>query len=240
MTWGKRWSGWIGALAMVLILSAAFWLRWTYVRNVSLYVDEYITLRAAQQILDRGLPLLPTGNFYSHGLILSYIEAALMALTGFDPLVARLPVLLLSLLTVVLTWWLGQRWFSPPVGLLAAALLTLSPEAIIWGGRARMYGPLQFFVLLTLFLYWRCLEAEGHWRRALLFALSFLCALFLHAEATLLLPVLVLIAFGAAWPGLRQGGLLAVLRRWWQTGLVAAWFVVGLGALVELWFPSPH
>jgi len=232
----KRWSGWLVALAMVLILSAAFWLRWTYVRNVSLYVDEYITLRAAQQILDRGLPLLPTGNFYSHGLLLSYVEAALMALTGFDPLVARLPVLLLSLLTVVLSWWLGQRWFSQPVGLLAAALLALSPEAIIWGGRARMYGPLQFSVLLTVFLYWRCLAKDAHWRRTLLFALSFLCALFLHAEAMLLLPVLVLIAFGAAWPELRQGGLLAALRRWWQTGLVAAWLVAGLGVLAELWF----
>jgi len=236
MSEGERRSGRFGVLTVVLILGMAFWLRWTYVQNVSLYVDEYITLRAARQILERGLPLLPTGNFYSHGLLLSYVEAALMALSGFDPLLARLPVLLVGLLAVALTWWLGRRWFSPAVGLLAAALLALSPEAIVWGGRARMYAPLQFFVLLALFFHWRCLTRDAHWRQALLFALSFLCALFLHAETMLLLPALVVIAVGAAWPDMRRGGLSAVLHRWWRTGLLVAWLVAGLGVLLELWF----
>jgi 4-amino-4-deoxy-L-arabinose transferase-like glycosyltransferase len=235
VTGNKRWAWWLGAMLLAIILSVAFWLRWTYVQGVSPYVDEYITLRAAQQILERGLPILPTGNFYSHGLILSYVESGIMALTGFDPLAARLPVLLYSLLTVALTWWLGTRWFSLPVGLLSAALLALTPDAIIWGGRARMYVPLQFFVLLAVFFYWGALTS-GRWRNSALFAFCFLGALFHHAEAMVLLPVFLLIAVSVAWPALRRDGLLAVLRHWWRTGLIVAWIVAALGVLLELWF----
>ncbi len=236
MTTHRRWSCWLTVAALVVITGTALWLRWTYAAGVSLHVDEYITLRAARQILDRGLPLLPTGNFYSHGMFLSYVEAAVMGLVGFDPLAARLPVLLISVLTVVLSWWVGHRWFSAPVGLTAAALLALTPDAIIWGGRARMYAPLQFFVLLAVLFYWRVLAKGGGWRASALFALSFLVALFLHAEVMVLLPVLGVIALGAAWPALRRDGPAAVLRRWWRAGLIVAWLVAALGVLAELWF----
>jgi 4-amino-4-deoxy-L-arabinose transferase-like glycosyltransferase len=231
-----RELGWIEGAILIAILVVAFWLRWIYVQGVSLYVDEYITLRAARQILDQGLPLLPTGNFYSHGLLLSYAEAGIMALAGFNPVAARLLVLIVSLLAVALTWWVGRRWFSPPVGLLAAMLLAMTPEAIIWGGRARMYAPLQFFVLLAIFFYWRSLTRGDGWRSSLAFTLCFLAALFHHAETMLLLPVFVLVAVGASWPELRQNGPGAVLRRWWRSGLIAAWFVAALGVLAELWF----
>ena len=234
----RRQFGWAEALVLLAILAVAGWLRWTHVQDVSLHVDEYITLRAARQILDRGLPLLPSGNFYSHGLLLSYVEAGVMALVGFDPVAARLPVLLVSLLGILLTWWVSRRWFSPSAGLLAAALLAFTPEAVIWGGRARMYAPLQLFVLLAVFFYWRGLSRGGTWRDSALFALSFLAAQFLHAEAMILLPVLVLIAAGAAWPELRRGGVGAVLRRWWRSGLIVAWFVAALAVLTELWFRS--
>ncbi len=236
MTVSRRGIGWLTVALLVAILGMALWFRWTYVRGVSLYVDEYITLRAAWQILERGVPLLPTGNFYSHGLLLSYVEAGVAALVGFDPLAARLPVLLISVLTVFLVWWVGRRWFSQPVGLLAAGLLALAPEAIVWGGRARMYAPLQFFVLLAVFAYWRAVGAGGRRRDSLFFALCFLCALFLHAEAMILLPVLGLVALGIDGPRLRREGLAGLLRFWWGKGLILAWGAAALGVLVELWF----
>jgi 4-amino-4-deoxy-L-arabinose transferase-like glycosyltransferase len=234
----SRKSGWAEAFMLLAILVVAGWLRWTHVQDVSLHVDEYITLRAARQILDQGLPLLPTGNFYSHGLLLSYAEAGVMALVGFDPVAARLPVLLVSFLGILLTWWVGRRWFSPAAGLLAAALLAFTPEAVIWGGRARMYAPLQLFVLLAVFFYWRGLSQGGTWRDSSLFALSFLAAQFLHAEAMILLPVFALIAAAASLPELRHDGAGAVVRRWWRTGLIAAWFIAALAVLTELWFRS--
>lgn len=236
MTASRRGASWLPAVLLAAIVAIAFGFRWTYVRSVSPYVDEYITLRAAFQILDRGAPLLPTGNFYSHGLLLSYVEAGVAALVGFDPLAARLPVLLISLLTVVLTWWVGRRWFSEPVGLLAAALLALAPEAIIWGGRARMYAPLQFFALLAVFVYWRAVGAGGRRRDSFFFALCFLGALFLHAEAMILLPVLGLVALVLDGPRLRREGPGGLLRFWWDKGLILAWVAAALGVLVELWF----
>jgi 4-amino-4-deoxy-L-arabinose transferase-like glycosyltransferase len=232
----SRAIGWTEGLILLAILALAFWLRWTHVREVSLHVDEYITLRAAQQILERGIPLLPTGNFYSHGLLLSYAEAGILGLIGFDPVAARFPVLVVGLFAVALTWWVGRRWFSPSVGLLAAALLALTPDAVIWGGRARMYAPLQFFVLLAIFFYWRGLAQGGNWRHSVLFSLSFLGAMFLHAETMILLPAFVLIAVAMSWPELRSDGVATALRRWWRTGLIVAWLIAALGVLAELWF----
>ena len=223
-------------LLLLGILLAAGWLRWTYIRSVSLHVDEFITLRAARQILERGIPLLPTGNFYSHGLILSYVEAGIMAVFGFAPLLARLPALLSGLLTVGLTWWIGRKWFSPVAGLIAAAILAPTPSAIVWGGRARMYAPLQLFALLTVYFFWRSVGREGTRRDSALFALSFLLTLFHHAEGVVLLPGLALIALGTAWPELRQRKIRSVLHGWWQRGLIAAGLVCGFGVLVEFSF----
>jgi len=81
---------------LVAVTAAGFWLRWLYARDVSFFVDEYLTVRAAGRILAQGVPLLPSGNFYSHGLVVSYLVAPLLGLGVTEPWLLRLPVLLLS------------------------------------------------------------------------------------------------------------------------------------------------
>lgn len=76
----SRWGGAWEILLLGAIVALGLWFRWLYARDVSFFVDEYLTARAAQKILEEGLPLLPSGNFYSHGLLLSYVEAAIVGL----------------------------------------------------------------------------------------------------------------------------------------------------------------
>ena len=101
---------------------------------------------------------------------------------------------------VGLTWRFGRRICSPSVGLVAAALLAFAPESILWGGRVRMYAPLQFFVLLATVAFYRWI-VEGQDRPAerWLFVLAYWGALFSHAEAMLLWPI------WALWALLQRG-----------------------------------
>ena len=136
-------------ILLVLCLAFAFWLRWQFITQVNLYPDEFVTLLAMDMIGQKGIPELPSGLFYEHGLLYSYL-AGMVALVGEPAFLGRLTSLVLGLSTIGLTYLLGQKCFSPPVGLLAAAGLTLASSAIHWHGRVRMYALLQLFVLLTL------------------------------------------------------------------------------------------
>jgi hypothetical protein len=178
-----------------------------YYLNGDPFVDEWATMLVARGIWERGLPLLPSGSFYGHGMLFSYLDALFLAILGWAPEVAQLPSLLAGLLTIPLTYVVGRslfvspeashrageeqvgvvgepgramRWRGEAVGLLAAALAALDPVAIIWAGRARGYTLLQVLVLIAIL----CI----HRRRYLLFALAYAAAVFTHAEAALLLP----------------------------------------------------
>ncbi|MGQ9598799.1 MAG: ArnT family glycosyltransferase [Anaerolineae bacterium] len=210
---GHRIRAWESIL-LLAILVLGLWFRWRYAVDVSFFVDEYLTARAAEKILAQGVPILPSGNFYSHGLLLSYIEALVIGLGGTQQLVMRLPVIVMSIASILLTWWFGRKTVSPIAGLVAAALLAMAPEAILWGGRVRMYAPLQFFVLLAtiIFYFWVVLERDRPLYR-MGFVAVYWCALLSHAETALLLPLWgawVLIQRGWRWL-LRPANLLTFL-----------------------------
>ncbi len=189
---------------LVGLLAVGLFVRLRYAREISLFVDEFTTMWAAKRILQLGVPLMPSGVLYTRGLLASYVEAAFLAVR-YDPFVARLPSIILGLATILVVYHVGRRQFGPRVGLVAAALMTLAPEAIVWGGRARFYVQLQLFVLLTAWALYAALQAhENPARRRFLyrwFALLFVFALFSQEETILLYPPLVVAT--VAWRGVR-------------------------------------
>jgi 4-amino-4-deoxy-L-arabinose transferase-like glycosyltransferase len=192
---------WLTALACVLLV--AIWLRWRYIVHVQPYPDEFVTLLAVKMILEKGVPVLPSGLFYEHGLLFSYAAAAVSALVGFSRDVVRATSLVFSLLTVLLIWQVGRRWFSTAAGLLAATMLAVAPTAVLWGGRARMYALLELCVLLTLsFALQGSLVGRPAWRRVAL--LCFLGAVLSHFVAIALLPPLVVAALAVGWLAARK------------------------------------
>ncbi len=152
-------------VALAALLGLALWLRWRYVREISLYVDEFTTLWAARQVQNHGAPIMPSGVLYTRGLLASYVEALFLGLFGFSYTVGRLPSVLFGLATVVAVWRIGRREWPTSlligVGGLAAIGLTLLPEAIVWSSRARFYAQLQFFALLTVWAAYRFVTGYG-------------------------------------------------------------------------------
>ncbi len=183
---------WVSSLAILAILALGGYLRAKYLLSSSPFVDEYITMEAARKILERGAPILESGNLYTHGLLFSYLDAGFMALLSFTPIAARLPSLLASLLAIFVTFRLGNRAFSSVVGVLAALSLALDPEAVIWGGRARMYALLQLEIAALVYFLYRSEVGNEENASRYLMALCFLAAIFSQAVALLLLPFILL------------------------------------------------
>lgn len=227
MTRPSRHHVLVGGLALALVLGLAAWLRWRYIVQVQPYPDEFVTLLAVRSILERGLPVLPSGLFYEHGLLFSYLGAASSALFGFSRESVRAASLACGLASLGLTWWLGRRWFSAQAGWLAALMLAAAPSAVMWGGRARMYTLLHIWVLLTSYwMFQGTLTGRALWRW--LAVASFLAAALTQFVAVALLPPLVLGGLGVGWLAARRLECPAWFARRAVLAEGAAW----LGALV--------
>jgi len=134
-----------------LLLLIGFWLRVSLWLGSLYHVDEFVSMLAAKIVAERGLPVLPSGLFYDHGLLYSWLAGALIALVGFKEEVARWPVLLISVFTIAVYYVSARRLFDSRItGLIAAALATFDQLSIEWGTRARMYAPAHLFVLLSM------------------------------------------------------------------------------------------
>lgn len=186
--------------ALAAVLAIAFWLRWQYVQTISLYVDEFTTLWAAQRTQVLGAPIMPSGVLYTRGLLATYLTALVGAIAGLSYTTGRLLSVGFGLATIVAIFAVGRCAWNVRVGWLAALGLALLPEAIVWGGRARFYAQLQFFTLLAIWAaFWAIQAPEGRGgagsqpaKRHLIFAAFFLLALFSQEETVLLYPPIVL------------------------------------------------
>lgn len=199
----------IGApIGLGMVLVAAFGLRLAYLLHGHPFFDEFSSLLAAQAILRQGVPILPSGLFYEHGLFFTYLATPFVALAGWlaEPanprplfILARLPSLVVGVVTVLGLYRIGRRWLAPPAGLAAAALLAFSPEGMVWGGRARMYALGQLLTLLLAFFAYQGSLGAGRPRWRWLAWLMLLLALLTQFGAIILAPAVVLGMLVVAW-----------------------------------------
>jgi 4-amino-4-deoxy-L-arabinose transferase-like glycosyltransferase len=223
------WTYALGLLAVLVGLA----LRLAYALHASPYIDEFTTIWAAQQVLERGLPQFPTGAIYTQGLIYTYLDALALALgQGVQPFLARLPSLILSVVTLAFMVYGARRLYRAwPVG-LAAFWLAVDAQAILWGGRARTYALLQLLVLLAFLAWYRgAIGADRAGWRWLAIALL-VVALVEQPLILLLLPPLAVLAVAVrGWRWLRQPVV-------WLQALVVVVAVVARWLLYNLMVPA--
>jgi 4-amino-4-deoxy-L-arabinose transferase-like glycosyltransferase len=205
-------------IGLLALLGIALWLRWQYVRDISLSVDEFTTLWAARRVLETGAPIMPSGVLYTRGLLTTYVTAAFELIGGDNVIVGRLPSLVFGLATVVALFAVARREWNARVAWLATLGLVLLPEAVIWSGRARFYAQLLLFALLTLWAAYAAITPRSastarvaQVRPPLLFALLFVLALIAQEQTILLYPSIVLCMW--LWRGWRY---------LWQPAVLAA------------------
>jgi 4-amino-4-deoxy-L-arabinose transferase-like glycosyltransferase len=185
-----------------LLIVIGFGLRLHYLLESRPFFDEFTTMLAVRAILERGLPILPSGLFYEHGLLYSYLAAVPVALVRLALSMARLPSLVVGTLAIPLLYRLGKRMSSRWTGLLAAGILATAPEGVVWGGRARMYALAQALVLLAVCLAYlgASQETERAGRRYRYGALAALfAALFSQMGTIIVIPSLLIGVLVVGW-----------------------------------------
>ena len=220
------------------IVAVGLAMRLAYMLHGHPFVDEFTSILAAQAILQHGLPVLPSGLFYDHGLLFTYLAAPWIGLAhslGADSLfvLARLPSLIVGVATIPLLYWIGRRWVSPQAGLVAAALLAVSPEGMVWAGRARMYALAGLLALLLAFFAFEGSRGEGRARMRWLAWPVLLAALLTQFGAIILAPAVGLGMLAVGWLTRPNRGRPWFLRPAVMAEGVAVIGVVGLGLLVK-------
>lgn len=94
-------------------------------------------------------------------VLLSYLDIPVFAIVGINPLSIRLIPVLLGILTLPLVFLITRKLFSSKTGLIATAILALTPWHIIasrWGLESNL---LPFFFLLGIYTFTKALDDRG-------------------------------------------------------------------------------
>jgi 4-amino-4-deoxy-L-arabinose transferase-like glycosyltransferase len=175
---------------ILALMALAFGLRFQHLLARIFHIDEYISMLAAQMTAEKGAPIFPSGLFYGHGLLTSYLAAPLVRLLGFSEEIARWPSLLAGMLSVAAFYLVGLRLFkSRAAGLFALAFAALDIQVILWSARMRMYALAGLFMLLALYFLALGLFLEPRPRYRLAAAACYLGAILSHSVAVVALPV---------------------------------------------------
>jgi uncharacterized membrane protein len=177
----------LGVLLMIIVLWGAC-LRVHKLGEQSYWIDEGYTLNAVISTLEKGYPTLDSGENYSRSILNTYLIAGAVKLGGFNPVATRSVAVIFGVGTIILVYFLGKRFFNQLVGLGSAALTAFSYWEIVWSRQARMYGQLQFFFLLSIYLFASLLDKFSY-KKLVFLILGTLGAITSHYFGYFLLPI---------------------------------------------------
>jgi 4-amino-4-deoxy-L-arabinose transferase-like glycosyltransferase len=223
------WTRW----ALVLLIAVSFAVRLYDLGAKSLWSDEGLTLRRAEQPLSlvfKNLNLIPLDPDYYDGgdeegsvfpttdlhpplyfLVMHFwIRAA-----GRSEFALRFPSAVAATLTLPLLYALARRLLSEEAGLWAALLGALSPFYLWYAQEARMYTWVAVLSLASVYALLPLLTGRPRWRDYVIYAAVTLALLYTHYSGFFLLAFEV-IAYsvcrlrGRPWVALAVFALLAV------------------------------
>jgi len=150
----ESWPHWRVAL-LSLVVATALLFPANLLANQRFHHDEALYATWALQITSGADPWLAHTPVDKPPLFL-YTLAGAMRLFGPTETAARIPSLLATAISVLLTFWLGRKLYGEAVGLVAAWLMALSPFTLLFAPTA-FTDPLLVALVLAA-----CLAAAHH------------------------------------------------------------------------------
>jgi mannosyltransferase len=129
------------------ILAVGVFLRVSTIDTRGLWLDEAVSLDQANRTL-AGTIATQVGGVHPplfHILMHFWIQ-----LVGTGEVALRSFALLFGVAAIAAAWWAGRVLIGPRVGLLAAAIVAVSPYQVWYSQEARMYTMMLFFAMLSL------------------------------------------------------------------------------------------
>jgi 4-amino-4-deoxy-L-arabinose transferase-like glycosyltransferase len=148
---------------LLLLLLLGLSLRAWQIASVGLdHFDEGVYVFSALGLSDATQPnlLYPEQWKFSPPVYISLVALA-YKLIGPSDTAAVLVNIFLGTLTIAAVWWLGRRWFGPPAGIAAAALISLSEFHIALSRAALTDVAFAFFFIVALGLITLALERDS-------------------------------------------------------------------------------
>jgi len=153
----------LSRLALICLIAAGAFLRLHNLDAQSLYHDEVHMVGYVQGLFEKGYPYKMIGPIerpLATYELVPYPIALSAKLLGFSEFALRLPAALFGIMTIPLIAFVGTQVFDRRVGLLAAAIYTFCPQALIWAKYLWHPQQTQFFALLTSYLFFRAIRHE--------------------------------------------------------------------------------
>jgi len=147
------------SVAFVSLLIFAVYLRFAYLAwNPGWYPDEGSDLNIARNLMEgraqyfaiEGTPLVAARVPLFHFLLLGAF-----AMWGYDILAARMVVAISGIATIVLLYWTARQMLNKQIALLAALVLTIMPNALLYNRIAFAYNVQAFFLVLCWWALWK-------------------------------------------------------------------------------------
>jgi hypothetical protein len=203
------------AVAAFLVLAVSFVPRYHFRSGGLFHVDEVVTARAAERLVNDGVLTGEVNGRYGTVLLTALFHAPYHAVTGKG---AEAPILFLGVLAgslaVLLAWLLVEELTgNRRLALLSAAFLNFNGLFLVTTTTGKEHTLLLFFLLLSLFLLFRGAR-EGSLPLVTLGAASYGAALTVHEAAIPFAPVVLAFLLHAGRrfsPGDTKRQLLAAL-----------------------------
>ncbi len=142
----------------ILIVWGAF-LRIINLGKQSYWMDEAYTVNAILSILEKGKPILDSGNYYFCPLY-CYPSSFFALLFGSNAFSFRLYSAILGTVFIILIYYFTKYLFNKQVALLSSLFISFSYWQIAWSREARWYALFEFLFYVSLFYFWLFLKEK--------------------------------------------------------------------------------
>jgi 4-amino-4-deoxy-L-arabinose transferase-like glycosyltransferase len=140
----------------------------------SLWSDEFYTLWRADRPMGETLEKVKDSPFPPLYYLMMNIWVKIFGLSDF---MARLPSVIFSVGAVIVLYIFVDKLFNREVALLSCLLVALNPFQIEMAQNAKMYPMLWFFILLSMFYFWKIIHG-GENKNWILYLLTTLASVY--------------------------------------------------------------
>jgi mannosyltransferase len=180
-----RWSAGPELWALVLVVLAGFFLRFHDLGVQGFWLDEAFTWSAVvASWRDTWAVMMQFSDVSPLSYVVYKLAAPLLGLTEFA---LRTPSGLVGLLAVPVVYRVGRAMLGKWEGVVAAAVVALSPFAIWHARDARPYSFYLLFSALALWGFWRAVQGRGWWLQILaslaFYLTHYVAALYAYVQA---------------------------------------------------------
>jgi uncharacterized membrane protein len=177
-------------IILTLIIGWGALLRLYKLGEQSYWIDEGYTLNAVLSTLEKGYPLLDSGQIENASYLTTYLIAGAVKIGGLNPVTTRSWAVIFGILMILLAYFWGKRFFNWQVGLALSFLLAFFYWEIAWSRQARMYIELQFFFILSLYLFSSIVEKFSY-KKLFLLIITTLATILSHYFGYFLLLIYI-------------------------------------------------